>query len=159
MNTLFVCHGNLERSAAAEILARRLYPDWPVASCGVAATPGRITAKKMRIALSQRGYPTQGIRSTLISQQQVDWADRIFIMDGGNERRFKAQFHSLDRVQRLSDYVNHANTVPNPGRCPDLTLHLRIVDMILEALPRINQERNTASAEVAQQGPAATCVA
>lgn len=142
MKVLFVCHGNIERSASAEILARQLYPSWQVRSCGVKAKTGHITGKKMRTALAQRGYPTEGIRSTQITPEMVAWADRIFYMDGGNERRFQAEFGVLDKAQRLSDYVEGARTVPNPGRCPDLTLHLKIVDMILEALPKIDQEIN-----------------
>jgi protein-tyrosine-phosphatase len=145
MKVLFVCHGNIERSASAEIIARRLYPHWEVKSCGVAAKNGRITGKKMRTALAEREYATQGIRSTMITQEQVDWADRIFYMDGGNERRFIAQFGTVAKAQRLSDYVEGAKTVPNPGRCKDLTMHLRIVDMIVEALPKIEQENTVDS--------------
>lgn len=142
MKVLFVCHGNIERSASAEIIAHRMFPNWEVKSCGVAAKNGRITGKKMRTALAHRGYATTGIRSLMITQQMVDWADRIFYMDGGNERRFVEQFGVVAKAQRLSDYVEGANTVPNPGRCKDLTMHLRIADMIVEALPKINAEVN-----------------
>ena len=140
MKVLFVCHGNIERSASAEIIAQKHYPHWQVLSCGVKATPGRITGKKMRTALTERGHPTTGIRSTQITQEMIDWADRVFYMDGGNERRLKEQFGEVEHAQRLSDYVDGANTVPNPGRCKDLTMHLRIVDMIEEALPKIAAE-------------------
>lgn len=140
MKVLFVCHGNIERSASAEIIAQRMFPQWEVKSCGVAAKDGRITGKKMRTALAQLGYATTGIRSSMITQQMVDWADRIFYMDGGNERRFAAQFGTVPKAQRLSDYVEGAKSVPNPGRCTDLTMHLRIVTMIEEALPKINME-------------------
>tara|TARA_R110002074_G_scaffold264351_2_gene436387 strand:+ start:156 stop:608 length:453 start_codon:yes stop_codon:yes gene_type:complete len=145
MKALFVCHGNIERSASAEIIAKQLYPHWNTRSCGVAATPGRITGKKMRTALAEKGFlPTankeHGIRSSQITQDDVNWADRVFYMDGGNERRLFAQFGKVSHAQRLSDYVDGANTVPNPGRCNDLSQHLRIVDMIVEAFPKINQE-------------------
>lgn len=141
MKVLFVCHGNIERSASAEILARKLYPEWQVQSCGVRARQGHITGKKMRTALAAKGFATEGIRGRQITQEMVDWADRIFYMDGGNERRFREQFGTVGKAQRLSDYVDGARSVPNPGRCPDLAMHLKIVDMILEALPKIEQER------------------
>jgi protein-tyrosine-phosphatase len=143
MRVLFVCHGNIERSACAEIVARELYPNWEVKSCGVAGRQGHITGKKMRTALAQKGFPSEGIRGTPISQELVDWADRIFYMDGGNQRRLEDQFGRLPHAQRLSDYVPGARSVPNPGRCPDLSMHLRIVDMCLEAFASIEQERLT----------------
>lgn len=146
MKVLFVCHGNIERSASAEILTKRLYPHWEVKSCGVCDHDGRITSKKMRIALAERGYATEGIRSSKITQELVDWADRIFYMDGGNERRFVTRFGEMSKAQRLSDYCVGAKTVPNPAWCKDLTLHLKIVDLILEALSNIEQERLTVAA-------------
>lgn len=146
MKVLFVCHGNVERSASAEILTKRLYPHWEVKSCGMSDRSGRITGKKMRTALAERGYATEGIRSSAITQELVDWADRIFYMDGGNERRFRARFGEMPKAQRLSDYCADAKTVPNPGWCKDLTLHLKIVDLILEALSNIEQERVTVAA-------------
>jgi len=140
MKVLFVCRGNIERSATAEIIGKILCPHWEIKSCGVAAKDGRITSKKMRQALSQRGWPAEGIRSTQISQELVDWADRIFYMDGGNERMFEAAYGKLTKAQRLTDFVDGANTVPNPAWCKDLTLHLKIVDLIVEALTNIHSQ-------------------
>ena len=99
----------------------------------------------MRTALAEKGFlpsadKEHGIRSSQCTQDNVDWADRVFYMDGGNERRLFKQFTKLNHAQRLSDYVDGANTVPNPGRCNDLSQHLRIVDMIVEAFPKIEQE-------------------
>ena len=140
MKVLFVCRGNIERSATAEIIGKILFPQWEIKSCGVAAKNGRITSKKMRQALAGRGWPSEGIRSTMITQDLVDWADRIFYMDGSNERMFEAAYGNMSKAQRLTDFVEGANTVPNPAWCKDLTLHLKIVDLIVEALPNIDRE-------------------
>lgn len=140
---LFVCHGNVNRSPAAEIIARQLYPELQIRSCGLKTKDGRITAKKMRDTLNTRGYTTAGIRSTAITQQLVDWADHIFYMDGGNERRLEKAFGRLDKAQRLSDYVPGASTIPDPTWGEDYKVHNRVVDMLTEAL---SNWRKTAAA-------------
>ena len=86
MRVLFVCHGNVNRSAAAEIIARQDYPDHEYKSCGLKTKDGKIIAKKMREVLKEQVYDEE-TRSTAINQDQVDWADVIFYMDNANEKR------------------------------------------------------------------------
>lgn len=140
MKVLFVCHGNINRSASAEIIARQQYPHWSVKSCGLKTWPGRITAKKMRQTLNRRGFTTQGIRSTPISSELVEWADRIFYMDGGNQRRFEQQFGHMPKAQRLSDYTANFNKIPDPTWCKDYSMHEQLVDLLEEALYNIDTE-------------------
>lgn len=142
MKILFVCHGNRERSAAAELIAKAKYPQFEVDSSGVAAKPGRITSLKMRKALSEAGYTNISMRSKPITQEQIDWADRVFYMDKGNERRLKEAFGDIAHAQRLSDYVEGEKSIPNPGWCKDMTLHKRIVEMVEEALFRLAAEQS-----------------
>ena len=61
MKVLFVCHGNVNRSAAAEIIAKKDYPQLEVKSCGLKTKDGKITAKKMRDVSTSEGYPADGI--------------------------------------------------------------------------------------------------
>jgi protein-tyrosine phosphatase len=140
MKVLFVCHGNINRSPSAEIVARQKFPEWQIKSCGLKTWAGRITSKKMRETLNRRGYPTQGIRSTEITPELVAWADRIFYMDGGNERRFLEQFGAMPKAQRLSDYTASVNSIPDPTWCKDYTVHEQLVDLLEEALAKIEQE-------------------
>ena len=58
MKVLFLCHGNVNRSAAAEIILKQDYPHIEVKSAGLKTTDGRITAKKMRDVLNAVGYKT-----------------------------------------------------------------------------------------------------
>jgi protein-tyrosine phosphatase len=93
MKILFVCHGNINRSAAGEIILQKFKPDWEIKSAALKDTNGgEITAKKMRLALTEKGFPTDGIRSTPISKELVDWADVIFYMDDSNEKRLFSKF-------------------------------------------------------------------
>ena len=77
----------------------------------------------------------------MITQEMVDWADRIFYMDSGNQRRFEKQFGVVENAQRLSDYVAGADRIPNPGFGNGAGMYTTIVDMIVEALPKINEEK------------------
>jgi len=141
VKVLFVCHGNINRSPAAEIIAKQLYPHWSVKSCGLKTWPGRITAKKMRDTLNARGFVTEGIRSTPITPELVQWADKIFYMDGGNEKRFLAKFGKLDKAQRLSDHVPGAKKIPDPTWGEGYVVHNSVIDLVTSALSNWQKNR------------------
>lgn len=138
MNVLFVCHGNINRSAAAEIISQQLRPDLTVKSCGVKTWPGRITAKKTRQTLEERGYNGQGIRSTPIDQQLVDWADRIYLMDGGNSKRYYQEWNKP--AEQLATLTQAATRIPDPTWCRDRTQHHQMIDLLEEAVKSIPYE-------------------
>lgn len=133
MKVLFVCHGNVNRSAAAHIMAMKDYPDLDVLSCGLKTTEGKITAKKMREALGRAGYPTQGIRSRPIDQQLVNWADQIFYMDDANEKRFIEQFGEMSKACKLGNYAG-VKKIPDPAFSADTTVHDHVIQLIKVAM-------------------------
>ena len=140
MKVLFVCHGNVNRSAAAEILAKKKYPNLEVLSCGLTTTNGKITAKKMRETLNEVGYKTDGIRSTVITQELVDWADQIFYMDDANEKRFVEQFGEMKKAQKLSNLIPGVNKIPDPAFAEGTEMHRRVVTLIETALETWNSK-------------------
>jgi protein-tyrosine phosphatase len=136
MKILFVCHGNVNRSAAAEIIAKQEYPSWQVKSCGLKTKDGKITAKKMRDVLNDSGYKTEGIRSTAITQELVDWADVIFYMDDANEKRFIEQFGEMTKASKLSNLLPGIKKIPDPAFAEGTDAHRNVVLLIHRALKK-----------------------
>lgn len=134
MKVLFLCHGNVNRSAAAEIILRYDYPHIEVKSAGLKTTDGRITAKKMRDVLNDVGYKTEGIRSTAVTQELVDWADEIFYMDDANKKRFVDKFGDLPKAQKLSNLVPGVKKIPDPAFADGTDMHHEVVNLIKTAL-------------------------
>ena len=133
MNVLFVCHGNVNRSAAAEIIAKQDYPQLNIKSCGLKTKDGKITAKKMRERLVAAGYPNEGIRSTVIDQNLVNWADQIFYMDDANEKRFIEQFGEMNKACKLSNYAG-VRKIPDPAFAEGTDMHDQVIVLIKTAL-------------------------
>ena len=134
MKVLFLCHGNVNRSAAAEIILKQDYPHIEVKSAGLKTTDGRITAKKMRDVLNAVGYKTEGIRSTAVTQELVDWADEIFYMDDANKKRFVVKFGDLSKAKKLSNLIPGVKKIPDPAFADGTDMHHEVVNLIKTAL-------------------------
>jgi protein-tyrosine-phosphatase len=136
MKVLFVCHGNINRSAAGEIILKAKKPEWEIKSAALKDTKGgELTAKKMRGILESAGYSGEGIRSTPISQELVDWADVIFYMDDSNEKKLEDKF-GLDvfkKSVRIGSLIG-VPKIPDPGFAKGTDMHAEVVKLLELAL-------------------------
>ena len=131
---LFVCHGNINRSAAGEIILKQIKPEWEVKSAALKDTKGgEITAKKMRDALNELGYKTTGIRSTPVSEELMQWADIVFYMDDSNHKKLLKYVKYANKFVRLSDLI-YAPKIPDPNFAKGNELHKEVIRMIEQAL-------------------------
>lgn len=136
MRVLFVCHGNINRSAAGEIILKKFKPSWEVKSAALKNTKGgEITAKKMREALTELGYDGTGIRSTPISQQLIDWADIIWYMDDSNEEKLREKFGEkvFLKAKRISKLIG-VPKIPDPNFAKGNELHKQVIKMLEVAI-------------------------
>ncbi|PIE39469.1 MAG: hypothetical protein CSA53_01370 [Gammaproteobacteria bacterium] len=80
---LLVCYGNINRSALAHCLANHLMPEKTAQfrSSGFHPVGGRPMDHRMQALAKNGGLSVDAFRSTVISEEQVNWADVIFVME------------------------------------------------------------------------------
>lgn len=104
-NYLFVCTGNINRSAAAGVILSKHRPSCGVRSCGTGkvAPLGRRIPRKMRLTLEELGYDADSHRSQAISNDLLSWADEIIVM-GNVHLRYIAD-HYPDSLPKVSVWL------------------------------------------------------
>jgi protein-tyrosine-phosphatase len=89
---LFVCYGNICRSAYAEALGRSLLPGREVRSAGFHRKTGRPSPATLAAEAARDGVDLSAHRSRLLDREMVDWADLILVMDLDNAARLREAF-------------------------------------------------------------------
>jgi protein-tyrosine-phosphatase len=94
---LFVCHGNIMRSALAEGLVRRELAALgastiAVRSAGLHAIPDSPADPRMVHAAARVGLDLVSHRATLISESLMADSDLVFVMDYLNDAEIRARF-------------------------------------------------------------------
>jgi len=123
LKVLFVCHGNIMRSALAEAVlvarAKRVHgATIRVRSAGTHATPGSTADLRMQKAAAALGIPLDQHRATILSRDLVEENDIVFVMDHLNEASVLARFPSLGAKVRLlgtySPSIREGIEIPDP---------------------------------------------
>lgn len=106
-NILFVCTGNTCRSPMAEAVLRSKAEDrYNVRSAGVFASSGQPAAESASKVLSSKGIEMNH-RSTLLSEELIDWADVVLTMTEGHKSFVLQRFpKSIEKVYMLKEYAD-----------------------------------------------------
>lgn len=102
-NIIFICHGNICRSPAAEFIAKHYLKtihrenEFNIKSQAVSLEEiGNDIYPPMKHELRRQSIPFSYHSSSLITQRDYDWADIIFYMDASNLRRLSYYVKDTD---------------------------------------------------------------
>lgn len=108
---LFLCTGNIARSAAAEILARQLVADngWTFSSAGVGAVVNHSVAEHIDQELLARNAPVDKHRGQQVTAEMIQKASLVLVMEAHHLDwvirewpEYRPKVHLLKQMARLS---------------------------------------------------------
>jgi protein-tyrosine-phosphatase len=121
---IFVCHGNIMRSAMAEFLMRRalseagLEEKIQISSAGIHATAGREAHMWAQEASADLGVSLAEHRAKPLTQEMVEHADCIFAMDFQNKAELLTLYpEAKEKICMLSAYADglwQYREIPDP---------------------------------------------
>ena len=123
---LFVCFGNIMRSAMAESLMRQAIQemapekatDVRIVSAGIHATEGKEAHEWAQTAALDLGMSLQGHRAKPLTREMVDKADCILAMDFQNKAELLTLYPDAQKkIYMLSAYAEgpwHNRQIPDP---------------------------------------------
>ncbi|MFI5362183.1 MAG: low molecular weight protein arginine phosphatase [Elusimicrobiota bacterium] len=141
---LFVCTGNICRSAMAEHLLRHLAAtrglDLETASAGVAAEPYYQVPEAAKRLLAAEGVPPFEHKARLATREVLRWADRILVMTAAHHDHLVElypEFASRTRLFREAAGFGEQDVEDPMGRSDEVFARcLAVIRESLEALLR-----------------------
>lgn len=132
---IFVCHGNICRSPAAEWIMKRLLlkykleEDFFVISRATSLEEiGNDVYPPMKRALYNKEIPFFEHHAKRITKEEFDKSDYIFYMDGLNERYLERLFGPIpDKCQIITKYSSYPEYIDDPWYTGDFD---NVVDQI-----------------------------
>lgn len=121
MKILFVCTGNASRSAAAEIVLKKMLADngiegIAVASCGTKVPDGLDREEIMCRIAAEHGYEMGG-KAIPMTEELLNSADLIIVMTEHhrNEVTRLLKYDYWNRIARFNDYCfSESTNLPDP---------------------------------------------
>ena len=120
---VFVCTGNLCRSPMAEYLLKHMVNQIgargiSVGSAGVIAQNGEPASENAIAVMQENGIDMTSHRSKPLTQEMIDWADRVLVMEEYHRRLVDRYFkRATGKIEMLSDHAP-AGSVPKEIQDP-----------------------------------------
>lgn len=112
---IFICHGSICRSPAAEFIMKNLSSDYEVVSRAVSYEEiGNDIYPPMKIALRKANISFDYHAAKHISNEDYAWADYIFYMDKENFYRLNRLFPNSDKLFPIYEWTPSINEIEDP---------------------------------------------
>ena len=144
MNILYVCSGNINRSAAARYISKLKYSkNHLFRSAGTSKkSVGKKMTKKMRLILEDAlGIDADGHRSQNINLNLIKWADIIICFADVHVNSLYSEFDFYLRKKKVIKlweyYTNKINRITDPGTNSDVRITLYSFKQIIVCLEKL----------------------
>ena len=115
MKIIFVCHGSICRSPAAEYIFKHLCDKHEVISRALSHEEiGNDIYPPMKRELSRRGIPFSRHYATYLTQEDCDWADYIFYMDYSNKNLLDRRWPNNKKILPIFAFTDSVTNIEDP---------------------------------------------
>lgn len=124
MEAVFVCTGNVARSAAAEIIASQLSEeygltdDWIFTSAGTSALSGSRVYRHVGKQLDERGYDISGYRAKQLTEDMVERATLILVAEAEHAdwiiREWPQHHHKVHLIKQVANLKQEIGSEAEP---------------------------------------------
>ena len=112
---IFVCHGNICRSPAAEYIMKHLSKDYDVCSRATSYEEiGNDIYPPMKRELSRHGIRYDRHYATRITREDYEDADYIFYMDNENQYNLYRMFGESSKILPIYKFTPNINEIEDP---------------------------------------------
>ena len=112
---IFVCHGNICRSVAAEYIMKSLAKDYIILSRATSYEEiGNDIYPPMKRELIKNNIPFERHYATRITKEDYDKADYIFYMDNENYYSLLRMFPHGDKILPIYKYTTGIDEIEDP---------------------------------------------